>query len=104
MGARECYRLEQMQKNLAVGLHSRESPGRRWRKRVVAIRKKYHARTHTRLYVLVKRPAESHRKMLADVRRYSYDRPFSITSLFCLGFRQSIQEFSTKHVHVILDH
>lgn len=35
------------------------------------------SRAHTRLYVLVKRPAESHRKTFADARRYSYDRPFS---------------------------
>lgn len=52
MGANEHrYRPEQMQKNLAVGLHSRESPGRRWRNHVVVtIRKKCHARTHAFMY------------------------------------------------------
>lgn len=51
MGVREHrYRLEQMQKNLAVGLRSCESPGRRWRNHVaVTIRKKCHARAYTPL-------------------------------------------------------
>ena len=73
MGARasERYRLEQMQKNLDVGLHSRESPGRRWRKRVaLTIRKKCHAHIHAFMY--------THKKTRGVVKR-SRTRSVTVT-------------------------